>query len=51
MPRSDKKSTKIAFKILGVPSNIASKNYKKIKSYPLVRKNPRQDEFYRITGK
>lgn len=51
MPRCDKKSTKIAFNILGVPCNIASKNYKKIKSYPVIKNSVRQDEYFRITGK
>jgi len=50
MPRSDKRSAKIAFNILGVPNNLRKSSYKKIKEYPVVKTQVRSEEFFRING-
>jgi len=48
MPRSDKKAQKIAFDILGTPSNMRKNKTKKIKDTPAPRTNGKHEELLRI---
>ena len=51
MPRCNKKATKIAFNILGIPSNIRKSNYTKVKDYSKSRSTNVSTECIRVGRK
>lgn len=51
MPRVDKKTSKIAFNILGTPANMIKGKKRKKRDIPTVKKNANYEELSRINSK